>query len=322
MPLVRPFRTSFGVETDRDALLVRVRTPEGDGWGECVAMGEPGYSSEYVESAQHVLRKHLVPPVLAAGDVGAGDVAQLLSGVQGHRMAKAALEMAVLDIRASRRRSVLRRRARRGQGIRRVWCEHRHPGVDRRTDRTGRRLSGRGLPAHQAQDRTGLGRRARRRGAQRLRRRTAAAGRRQRRVPSRRRRAPRQARSVQPFADRAAPCRRTTSSATPVSPRRSARRSASTSRSARCATPSSPSSSAPAKSINIKAGRVGGYLEAVALHDLCHAVGHPRVVRRACWKPASAAPPTSRSRRCPASRCRATRARRIATSAATSPSRS
>lgn len=98
MPLVRPFRTSFGVETDRDALLIRVRTPEGDGWGECVAMGEPGYSSEYVDGAQLVLRKHLVPKVLAAGDVTAGDVQRLLAGVQGHRMAKGALEMALLDI--------------------------------------------------------------------------------------------------------------------------------------------------------------------------------------------------------------------------------
>ncbi len=97
MPLVRPFRTAFGVETDREALLVRVRTPEGDGWGECVAMSEPGYSSEYVDGAQLVLRKHLVPRLLATKDLGAGDVAALLAGVQGHRMAKGALEMAVLD---------------------------------------------------------------------------------------------------------------------------------------------------------------------------------------------------------------------------------
>ncbi len=97
MPLVRPFRTSFGTETDRDVILVRVRTPDGDGWGECVAMSEPGYSSEYVESAQLVLRHHLVPRLLAAGDVSASRVAEVLAGVRGHPMAKAALEMAVMD---------------------------------------------------------------------------------------------------------------------------------------------------------------------------------------------------------------------------------
>ena len=96
MPLVRPFRTSFGIETDREALLVRVRTPKGDGWGECVAMSEPGYSYEWVDTAQLVLRKHLVPLILGA-DVSAAEVAAMLSPVRGHRMAKAALEMAVLD---------------------------------------------------------------------------------------------------------------------------------------------------------------------------------------------------------------------------------
>ncbi len=97
IPLVRPFRTSFGTETDRDVVLVRVRTASGDGWGECVAMSEPGYSSEWVDSAQLVLRKHLVPRLLAAGDVGAFDVAPTVASVKGHKMAKAALEMAVLD---------------------------------------------------------------------------------------------------------------------------------------------------------------------------------------------------------------------------------
>jgi len=97
MPLVHPFRTSFGTETDRDVILVRVRTPDADGWGECVAMSEPGYSSEYVDSAHLVLRQHLAPLLLAAGDIVATDVARVLASVKGHRMAKCALEMAVLD---------------------------------------------------------------------------------------------------------------------------------------------------------------------------------------------------------------------------------
>lgn len=97
MPLVTPFRTSFGIETDRECVLVRVRTPDGDGWGECVAMTEPGYSSEYVDGAQLVLRKHLVPRFLAVKNAKAFDVPKILAGVRGHRMAKAALEMAVLD---------------------------------------------------------------------------------------------------------------------------------------------------------------------------------------------------------------------------------
>ena len=46
LPLVTPFRTSFGTQTVRDALLVRVITPSAEGWGECVAMSEPTYSPE------------------------------------------------------------------------------------------------------------------------------------------------------------------------------------------------------------------------------------------------------------------------------------
>ncbi len=41
MPLRRPFRTSFGVQTERDILLVYLLGPDGDGWGECVALAEP-----------------------------------------------------------------------------------------------------------------------------------------------------------------------------------------------------------------------------------------------------------------------------------------
>jgi o-succinylbenzoate synthase len=97
LPLVAPFRTSFGVETERDVLLVRAVTPDDDGWGECVAMTEPLYSSEYVDAAADVVRRFLAPRLLAAGDVRPEQVARLLEPIKGHRMAKAAVEMAVLD---------------------------------------------------------------------------------------------------------------------------------------------------------------------------------------------------------------------------------
>ncbi len=98
MPLVSPFRTSFGTQTSRVVLLVRVVTPEAEGWGECVAMEEPLYSYEDVETAAHVLRTQLVPRVLAVGErLTAARVAPALEPVKGHPMAKAALELAVLD---------------------------------------------------------------------------------------------------------------------------------------------------------------------------------------------------------------------------------
>jgi O-succinylbenzoate synthase len=104
MPLVQPFRTSFGTETARDVLLVEAQGAESTGWGECVAMSEPLYSSEYVESAHAVIRTHLLPRLAAmGGDLNAEEVAPLLAVVKGHHMAKAAIEAAVLDgdLRAS-----------------------------------------------------------------------------------------------------------------------------------------------------------------------------------------------------------------------------
>ncbi|GAA5143468.1 o-succinylbenzoate synthase [Nocardioides marinquilinus] len=97
MPLVSPFRTSFGTQTVRELVLLRVVTDEAEGWGECVAMADPRYSSEYNDGVVDVLRRFLVPALAAAGPVVATDVARVLAPFKGHRMAKAALETAVLD---------------------------------------------------------------------------------------------------------------------------------------------------------------------------------------------------------------------------------
>ena len=115
VPLVRPFETSFGRETVREALLVRVRTDAGDGWGECVAGRDPFYSSEYVGGAASVIERYLAPALLDAPAAGAAhaapaaddprsldvplaaSVAPALAFVAGHRMAKGAIEAAVLD---------------------------------------------------------------------------------------------------------------------------------------------------------------------------------------------------------------------------------
>ncbi|MFE3945481.1 o-succinylbenzoate synthase [Streptomyces sp. NPDC059118] len=96
-PLVSPFRTSFGTETVREALLVRVVTDEAEGWGECGAGTAPQYSSQYTHAAADVLGRFLVPALAGVADLDAHRVAPALAAFKGHRMAKAALETAVLD---------------------------------------------------------------------------------------------------------------------------------------------------------------------------------------------------------------------------------
>lgn len=97
LPLKTPFRTSFGIEQDRDILLVKVITSEGEGWGECVAGATPAYSSEYIAGAHQVIKEFLAPRLFAIERITAAQVAERLAGIKGHRMAKAAVEMAILD---------------------------------------------------------------------------------------------------------------------------------------------------------------------------------------------------------------------------------
>jgi len=98
MPLVAPFRTSFGTELNREVVLVRVVSPDAEGWGECVAMSAPRYSSEYVDAAADVLRRFLVPALLALPDPDVYGAERAFARFKGHPMAKAALESAVLDV--------------------------------------------------------------------------------------------------------------------------------------------------------------------------------------------------------------------------------
>ena len=97
LPLVAPFRTSFGVETEKACVLARVVTDRAEGWGECVAGRDPGYSEEFNEGAWLVLRDFLAPALFAAGDVSVDDLDRVLSGVRGNQMAKATLVDAFLD---------------------------------------------------------------------------------------------------------------------------------------------------------------------------------------------------------------------------------
>ncbi|MGH2573724.1 MAG: o-succinylbenzoate synthase [Actinomycetota bacterium] len=98
LPLVRPFRTSFGEEREKRAILIRVEGDDGEGWGECVASESPRYSEEWLAGAWILLRDHLCPALVGDGGVaGPNDVSQRLGWVRGHRMAKAAVEAAVLD---------------------------------------------------------------------------------------------------------------------------------------------------------------------------------------------------------------------------------
>lgn len=91
-----PVRTAYGVEDHRDVVLVRLLTDQGEGWGECAALSEPTYASEYTAGALQVLEHHLGPRLLGAIVID-GDVTPQLRDIVGHPMARSALAMAALD---------------------------------------------------------------------------------------------------------------------------------------------------------------------------------------------------------------------------------
>jgi o-succinylbenzoate synthase len=97
LPLVRPFRTSFGQVSDKRCVLVRVETDDAEGWGECVADTRPDFSGEFNEGAWLVLRDFLVPALFRAGDVDVAAAELAFGEVRGNPMAKAALLGALID---------------------------------------------------------------------------------------------------------------------------------------------------------------------------------------------------------------------------------
>jgi len=98
LPLVRPFRTSFGTQTSREVLMVKVTNENGTiGWAECVAMSEPLYSPEYVIGCLDLMKRFLIPALRAMDSITAEDVPVVLKPFLGGQMAKAALETAILD---------------------------------------------------------------------------------------------------------------------------------------------------------------------------------------------------------------------------------
>ncbi len=98
MPLVRPFRTSIGTQHVKDVVLVEAVAADGpSGWGELVCDPDPGYSYEYNDMAIDVIEAHLLPLLSGRLDADPEQVRAAMAPVRGHPMAKGALETALLD---------------------------------------------------------------------------------------------------------------------------------------------------------------------------------------------------------------------------------
>ena len=100
IPLVRPFETSFGVTCDRRVLLAEIKSDGLTGWGECTAGEHPFFSPESTDSAWAAIVQELGPMLVAEPPEHGGECPRILRRVRGNRMAKATLENAIWDIEA------------------------------------------------------------------------------------------------------------------------------------------------------------------------------------------------------------------------------
>jgi O-succinylbenzoate synthase len=107
MPLAFPFETSFGITTTRRILLVEVESEGLTAWGECVAGEHPYFSDESIDTAWIITETELAPRLIGSELVGGSGCPALFRQVRGHRMAKAALENAVWDLEAQKKKMPL-----------------------------------------------------------------------------------------------------------------------------------------------------------------------------------------------------------------------
>jgi len=99
LQLKAPFVTSNGAYTDRETVLVEIQDEQGiQGWGECVAFSTPWYTEETVDTAWIMLEQFLIPLLLHQSFNHPSELAELFKPIRRNYMAKAGLEMAVWDL--------------------------------------------------------------------------------------------------------------------------------------------------------------------------------------------------------------------------------
>jgi O-succinylbenzoate synthase len=102
LPLIRPFETSFGVTRNRRILLAEIHSDGLTGWGECTAGERPHFSGESTDTAWQVIVNELGPMLASENPEHGGDCPKIFKLVRGNPMAKAALENAIWDLEALR----------------------------------------------------------------------------------------------------------------------------------------------------------------------------------------------------------------------------
>lgn len=96
--LLRPFETSFGVQTERTIPLLTLCGEGLEGYAEGVMEERPLYREEFVSGAVALLKEALLPRLFGVDLQSPQDILDRLAAFRGNRMTKALVEMAFWDL--------------------------------------------------------------------------------------------------------------------------------------------------------------------------------------------------------------------------------
>jgi len=96
--LVTPFETSFGSIDHKECILVELQAEGLIGYGESAVERDPGYNYETTGTAWHILKDFIAPLILGQNVTDANDFQHRVTGIRGHFLAKAGVEMALWDL--------------------------------------------------------------------------------------------------------------------------------------------------------------------------------------------------------------------------------
>lgn len=101
MPLKSPFQTHLEIVSEREVIVVEVRDQDGVvGYGEGVPFSSPWYTEETIKTVFHMLEDFLIPLTLQKEWSHPSELAELWRGIRRNQMAKSALEQAIWDLYA------------------------------------------------------------------------------------------------------------------------------------------------------------------------------------------------------------------------------
>ncbi len=95
LPLRQAFATGFGIIENKPELIIELVTDKGlRGFGESAALSEPVYTSEFVDGCKSVLRQFILPTILNREFSTIEEFAAAYAGIVGNPIAKTGVECA------------------------------------------------------------------------------------------------------------------------------------------------------------------------------------------------------------------------------------